>query len=88
MSTYIHNGSMKKQGIHSSNFLVFLSTWFQRLGLKIEEFLVEISISADKVVVCRAGGVFFESRIPRARGTSPSIQGGALAIDEPRHQVL
>ena len=47
-----------------NSFLQFLSlilsTWYQSLGLRIEEFIGEILISVDKAVVVRGvGGVCF-----------------------------
>ena len=48
---YIHNGSMKYTRNSFLQFLsLILSTRYQSLGLRIEEFLREILVSTDKGV--------------------------------------
>ena len=81
---YIHNESI--QNIRNS-FLQFFSlvlfSRYKSLGLRIEESLREIPISTAGA----KGGVFFETRISRAREISPPAQGGASDAYKPRHQV-
>ena len=52
---------MKKTKNSFRQFLsLILSSWYQILGIRIEEFLREIPILANKAIVCRAGVCFFK----------------------------
>ena len=83
---YMYDESMKRYKEFIPPIPLFvLSTWYQSLGLRFEEFLRRMPRFSSRIG--RQWGEFFETSTSRARGISPSAQRGAPATNECRHQV-